>query len=216
MTQQIATSLWLGIRQINGRRLSLMDHLFNRLDGMYPHKWRSAFPSEHAICNWREAWADAFIDAGITPQQVADGIRACERMYAWPPSITEFLKACAPQLDAEAAFSEACEQMRLREDGRDQWSHRAVYWAAVEFGTWDLRNASWQTAKGRWMRLLAEKLAQQDLPEVPPRRDALPAPGRGTADPAKVRALMDDLRKRLGIRPASRNGRDQRNERKTG
>lgn len=216
MTQQIETSLWLGIRQINGRRMSMMDQLFNRLEGMYQHKWRAAFPSEHAIRNWREAWADAFIDAGITPQQVADGIRACARLYPWPPSITEFLKACAPQLDAEAAFSEACEQMRKREDGRDQWSHRAVYWAAVEFGTWDLRNASWQTAKGRWMRLLAEKLAQRDLPEVPPRRDALPSPGRATADPVKVRALLDDLRKKLAMRPASSTGHDQRNGSKPG
>lgn len=201
MSLTLQRSAWLEPRQIGDRRLSLMDHLFNRLDGMYPQRWRAAFPGEDSIRNWREAWADAFIDAGITPQQVADGIRACARQYDWPPSITEFLKACAPQLDAEAAFSEACEQMRLREDGRDQWSHRAVYWAAVEFGTWDLRNASWQTAKGRWTRLLAEKLAQQDLPEVPPRRDALPAPGQGSADPEKVRKLLAECKARLHAMP---------------
>lgn len=195
-------NVWLEARSIRGESTTLIDQLFNRLDGMYPQRWRAAFPGEDSIRNWREAWADAFIDAGITPQQVADGIRACARQYDWPPSITEFLKACAPQLDAEAAFSEACEQMRLREDGRDKWSHRAVYWAAVEFGTWDLRNASWQTAKGRWTRLLAEKLAQQDLPEVPPRRDALPAPGQGSADPEKVKQIIEQCKARLKAMPA--------------
>lgn len=193
---------WLEPRQVGERKLSLMDHLFNRLDGMYPNRWRAAFADKSAIQNWTEAWADAFVDEGITPPQIADAVRQCRRLYDWPPSLTEFLKACKPQLDAEAAFSEACEQMRLRDDGRDKWSHRAVYWAAVEFGTWDLRNASWQTAKARWTRLLTEKLAQQDLPEVPPRRDALPAPGQGSADPEKVRKLIEECKFRLKAMPA--------------
>jgi hypothetical protein len=71
----------------------------------------------------------------------------------------------------------------------------------VEFGTWDLRNASWQTAKGRWTRLLAEKLAKQDLPEVPPRRDALPAPGQGSADPEKVRKIIEECKARFKVMP---------------
>ncbi|WP_146187732.1 replication protein P [Limnohabitans sp. T6-5] len=188
---------WLDARHIRGRLMSPMDHLFNRLDGMYPNRWRASFPSEASIVNWREAWADAFVDAQLTPQHIAVGIRACARLFDWPPSITEFIRACSPQLDAEAAFTEACTQMRLRDDGRDKWSHKAVYWAAVDFGTWDLRNSSWSAAKTRWSRILAEKMSTPNLPEPPPRRDALPAPGQGSADPQKVRQLIADLKAKL-------------------
>lgn len=196
MTQSLMSNRnsWLETMQIGDRRLSLMDHLFNRLDGMYPIRWRSAFPGEDSIRNWREAWADAFVDAQLTPQHVAAGIRACVRQYDWPPSIAEFVKACRPQLDAEAAFAEACEQMRARESGCDQWSHRAVYWAAVEFGTWNLRNSSWQTAKARWIRIFEAKLRQDDLPEVPGRRVALVSPRKGSADQEMVAEIMQQCK----------------------
>ncbi len=192
-------SAWLDPRPIGDRQLSLMDHLFNRLDGMYPNRWRAAFTSEDAVQNWRESWAEAFVEEGITPHQVADGIRACRRQFDWPPSLTEFLKACKPHIDPETAFAEACEQMRARDTGTDKWSSPAVYWAAVEFGSWELRHASWDRAKSRWTRILTEKLAQADLPEVPPRREALPAPGQTRANPEKVREMLDALRQRMAM-----------------
>lgn len=190
-------SEWLEPRQIGDRKLSLMDHLFNRLDGMYPNRWRAAFADKSAIQNWTEAWADAFSNEGITPQQIADGVRQCSHVYDWPPSLTEFLKTCKPQIDAEGAFIEAVKQMRQRDNGTDRWTHQAIYWAAIEFGAWDLRNASWQVAKARWTRILDDKLGQK-LPQVPPRMDALPAPGKTVTDPIKVRAIIDECRRRIG------------------
>lgn len=192
-------NVWLEARSIRGESTTLIDQLFNRLDGMYPQRWRSAFADTNAIRNWREAWADALAEERITPQQVADAVRACRRKYDWPPSLTEFLKACKPHIDPETAFAEACEQMRARDNGTDKWSSPAVYWAAVEFGSWELRHASWDRAKSRWTRILTEKLAQADLPEVPPRRDALPAPGQARANPEKVRELLDGLRQRMAM-----------------
>lgn len=192
-------NVWLEARSIRGESTTLIDQLFNRLDGMYPQRWRSAFADTNAIRNWREAWADALADERITPQQVADAVRACRRKYDWPPSLTEFLKLCSPPVDYEAAFREAVEQMRMRDNGADKWSSPAVYWAAVEFGTWELRQATWVLAKTRWSRLLDEKLATPDLPPVPERREALPAPGKTTADPAKVRAMLDELRAKMAM-----------------
>jgi hypothetical protein len=197
---------WLEIRVIGDRELTPMDHLFNRLDGMYPQRWRSAFPSSDSILNWREAWADAFADEGITLQQVADAVRQCRKRFDWPPSLTEFLKLCNPPMDHEAAFIEAVRQMRERENGTDVWSHPAIYWAAVEFGSWDLRHASWDRAKARWTRILDEKLALKELPAVPPRMDALPAPGQTMADPEKVRAMVDDLKRKFA-QPLAERGR---------
>lgn len=190
---------WLEARTIRGESTTLIDQLFNRLDGMYPQRWRSAFADTNAIRNWREAWADALVDERITPQQVADAVRACRRKYDWPPSLTEFLKLCSPPVDHEAAFREAVEQMRMRESGADKWSSPAIYWAAVEFGSWELRQATWALVKNRWSRVLDDKLAEADLPAIPERREALPAPGKTTVDPAKVRELLNGLRIKMGI-----------------
>lgn len=199
MSLTLQRTEWLEPRRIADRQLSLMDHLFNRLDGMYPNRWRAAFTTADSIQNWREAWADAFNDEGITPQQVAEGVRICRKRFDWPPSLTEFIKACKPQVDHEGAFIEAVEQMRLRDTGSDKWSSPAVYWAAVEFGSWDLRNATWDRVKARWSRILDEKLAQHELPDVPPRLDALPAPGQTTVDPAKVRAFAEEIRQKMAM-----------------
>jgi hypothetical protein len=170
--------------------VSLIDHLFNRLDGLYPHRWRSAFANEQAIINWRESWAEGLAEEGITLPEVKCGIDACRRDFAWPPSFAEFLSACRPAIDPESAYAEAVEQLRLREHGEDKWTHRAIYWAASEIGSWDLRQSTWGGIKARWTAVLRDKLADRDLPDIPPPRVALPAPG-------KTEVSREDALKRL-------------------
>lgn len=177
--------------------ISLMDHLYNRLDGIYPNRWRAAFTGENAIANWRSAWAEAFIEEGITPHMIAEGIRSCRRKYDWPPSLTEFLKACKPTIDPESAFMEAVEQMANREHGTDRWTNPAIYWAAVEFGAFDLRHLSYTQAKARWNRIFNEKLSNSALDEVPPRREALPAPGEATTTSEEARRRLSELKAAL-------------------
>lgn len=196
-------SAWLEQRTIRGEATTLIDQLFYRLEAMYPQRWRAAFPSQGAIEAWRDTWADAFVDEGITPQQVADAMRACRKKYDWPPSLTEFLKLCVPPVDHESAFHEAVNQMRRRETGDDTWTHPAIYWAAVEFGSWELRGASWATARIRWVRILEAKLADRNLPEVPERRTALPAPGATLVNPEKVRQFVDELRQKMNMKAAA-------------
>lgn len=161
--------------------LSMMDRLFNRLDGSYPHKFRSAFANAQAIQNWREAWAEAFDEEGLTLAEVKVGIVTCRKLYDWPPSLPEFLKACRPSMDVERAFFEAVEQMHRRESGKDAWSSTALYWAAVSLGA-DLRNYPYQSISKRWsaaLEMAAKKIKSGELPnEVPARLEALPAPGR--------------------------------------
>lgn len=178
-------SAWLERRDWpDGKQnLSLMDRLFNRLDGAYPNLWRAAFKSESAIENWREAWAEAFVEEGITPNMVKIGVTACRKLHDMPPSLTQFLRACRPQVDHETAYREACEQMARREDGRDKWSQPTVYWTAVQFGHFELRNTAWTHARARWTKLLDDNLNRPDVPPVPPsgrEQMALPAPGQST------------------------------------
>jgi hypothetical protein len=114
--------------------ISLMDHLFNRMDGAYPSRWKAQFPSEQAIANWREAWSEAFEEEGVTTQMISDAIRACRKKLDWPPSLAEFLKLCKPPINVDAAVYEAIDQMRARQHGKDEWSDPAIFWAAAKVG----------------------------------------------------------------------------------
>jgi hypothetical protein len=84
-------SKWLRVNPAYG--ISMMDHLYNRLDGMYELKWAAQFKSEVNIQNWRESWAAQFEADGITPAQIEPGLVECGARYAWPPSVKEFVDA---------------------------------------------------------------------------------------------------------------------------
>lgn len=189
-------SAWLEIHPRIG--VSLMDHLWNRLDGAYPNRWRAAFANEQAVQNWREAWAEAFVEEGIAPAEVKDAIARCRKSYDWPPSLSEFIKACRPPLDYEAAHAEAVKQMRARADGADAWSDPAIYWAAAEIGEFDLRSLAYPVIKGRWKDSLnkaIDGIKAGTIPnEVPKRSIALPAPGKTVAAPEQARKHLAVLR----------------------
>lgn len=186
-----ARATWLDVHASLG--ISLMDHLFNRLDGMYPNRWRAAFANDRAVQNWREAWAAAFAEEGLTPDQIAAGVRACRRLYDWPPSLPEFLKACAPvvRLDPEAAYREAAFNLAKRANGLtdDVWSTPAIYWAALEFGPFELRTTPYHAAAKRWTALL-EIHQGKESPPVPPNAHALPAPGETAMRREEVEAAV--------------------------
>ncbi|SCX93260.1 hypothetical protein SAMN05216420_101372 [Nitrosospira sp. Nl5] len=90
--QQANVSLWLQVHPTLG--VTMMDHLFNKMDAMYPGRWIACYKNETSVQNWRDTWAEAFDDERILPHQVKAGIAQCRKLYDWPPSLTEFLKAC--------------------------------------------------------------------------------------------------------------------------
>lgn len=94
-------SKWFDVHP--GLGISMMDHLFNRLDGAYPHKWRSAFANQQAIDNFCESWAEAFEEEDITPNHIKNGLKVCRNSFDWPPSCAEFIKACKTVEKKEAA-----------------------------------------------------------------------------------------------------------------
>ncbi len=177
-----------------------VDRLFGRLSAMYGARFADMWAGLD-LAMIKAAWAEDLGD--LATDEIARGVAAC-KLRDWPPTLPEFLALCRPALDPEQAFSEAVQQMALRDQGRDRWSHPAIFWAAATIGDFDLRNAAWSAIKPRWSRVLQAELAKGEWPEVPPRMQALPAPGATAANPARVRELVGGV-----LNKATKNGDKQ-------
>lgn len=186
-------SLWTEpLQALNG--LDLMTHLYNRLDGMYPNRWRANFTNPTAIQSWKDSWAEAFEEEGVSPTEAREGLRNCRRMYDWPPSLPEFLKACRTGLQPEAAFHEAVAGMSARRRGEPGvWSHQAIYWAAVKLGSGEILSTSYSAIKGRWEKILADVLAAGTWQPIPMPNVALPAPGAGLLSREEAKRRLSQL-----------------------
>lgn len=155
-----------------------MEALYDRLDGAYPHKWRSNFPTAEAIDNWQVSWAEAFEEEGIKPSDIRAGLKACRAKYDWPPSCAEFIKACKPSVDSMTAYYEALAGIESRKRGEiGKWSHPAVYHAAMPLA-FDLTSQTFSQMKGRWEQALSEQMSRAEWPAIPVPMVALPAPDR--------------------------------------
>lgn len=174
-------SVWLTETPVLG--MAPIDHLFNRLDGKYPGKFGAMFKTEQQVCNWREAWAEAFDDVGITFAEVKAGLGRCRDLHPdWPPTDAQFIAACRPDagLDIEAQFHRAVSEMGKRRRREPQaWPSNVLFWAAARLGN-DLLNLDYRTLKGRWAASLAEaeQRAGDPIPDVEDGR-ALPPPSPG-------------------------------------
>lgn len=184
--------------------LAPIDHLFNRFDGLYPHKFRSAFGCEQAVENWRLAWAEGFAQEGLTVQDVKTGLDVCRKRFAWPPSFAEFLVACRPVLEPEAAFFEAVTQLQLRDRGKDTWSHPAIFWAATKIGAFDMRNGTWGSMKTRWTAALDAEMKKGSWREIPPAALSLPAPGKQSVSVADSKKRISEAMAMLKSRFTNR------------
>ncbi len=170
-------------KHVQFQGIAPIDHLFNRLDGIYVGKWRAAFACDSAIKNWRDAWAESFVEENLTLDEIKNGIRECRDIHEWPPSFPEFLKACRPSIDYETAYYEAATQLQKRKNGTDKWTDPAIFWAACRMSA-DINSNPYQNLKNRWKVKLDEvrqEIAEGKTPnEIPQKKIELPAPGKTT------------------------------------
>lgn len=188
-----AIAYWTGPRdKLKG--MSALDHLFNRLDGMYPGTWRQKFTSEQSVQNWRDECAQVFAEEGITLDQVAAGLRACRRTYPdWPPSVPQLAEACNPPIDPMVAYHEALAGLEARGKGEvGVWSHPAIYWAATGLSR-ELALQPGQFMKDRWAAALKTQLARGQWEVIPPPRVQLPAPGKSPTAPDEAKRMLAKL-----------------------
>jgi hypothetical protein len=179
-------SVWLEVHA--GLGISLMDHLYNRMEGMYPQRWKANFPSATSIQNWRESWAEAFEDERITPQDIAAGLKACRKRHDWPPSLPEFIRACKPPVDYETLFAGSAVSVST-----GKWENRLAYWATQSVGSFEVRNEPYVRMKTRWTKAIDELLEDGELPEIPPGREALPAPGKQSISKEEAAMRVNEL-----------------------
>lgn len=183
-------------------KLSRMEVLFRRFSARWGAEFGRLFADDAARDAWRREWADAFAAERLTDRAVKMGMDLSRRRRT-PPTLAEFLELACPVPSIEGAFAEAQTQLwRRASHGDDVWSHPAIYWAAVDFGTVELRTASWSTSQGRWTRHLTERLRQSWCPPVPgvrPAREVDAARSRQVAQSAidGARVLLDG--KRLAV-----------------
>ena len=154
-----------------------VEKLFNIMEDRYGSMWADrygAFPRSRVMLTWGRDLSD------MSREELARGVELC-RDRRFPPTLPEFRELCRPALDYERAFIEAVEQMRLRDEGRDQWSSPVVFWAAVSMGV-DLKNNHYGAISKRWssaVDVARDKIKRGELPDVIPKRlETLPAPGR--------------------------------------
>lgn len=140
---------------------------------------------------WLSHWANSL--AGYTVEEIKRGLAALDGRE-WPPTLPEFKRLCRPPVDPQAAFYEALEGVQARERGeRGNWSHPAIYWAAVKVGAYDLKNCGYQQIAKRWEAALQAVFDAGTCEPIPDPALALPAPGKAALSREKAAQLMAEL-----------------------
>ncbi|KPC53012.1 hypothetical protein WG78_10995 [Amantichitinum ursilacus] len=190
-TLTVAPNAWT--KRTGTEKIIPIKTLWGRLDGIFPGLWRTRFPDELAIENWCREWAEGLYEEAVTFAMVKTGLEALRRRQGpdqYPPSLPEFIALCKAIPDFEEAFYEAQKQSSNREYGEDSWSHPAVYWAALDFGVYELRQTTWKASKTRWVRILSNRLSGPCSP-IP---KLLPKPVYKRGDPATAQAAMEQIK----------------------
>lgn len=147
-----------------------VEKLFSRFSAMYGRKFADLW-SDCNLANVKALWAE---ELGIlTRDELASGVAAC-KIREWPPTLPEFLRLCRPEPDFDALFAGAANSASTG----DWKGNRLAFWAAQSVGAFDVRNEPYYRMEARWKKAVTELLADGELPEIPPRQEALPAPGQ--------------------------------------
>ena len=177
--------------------LPWVEKLFERFSLIYGAKFLDLWANVDKS-TLKKAWAEEL--AGYTGFEIKRGLDTCKtKAPTFPPTLFEFLAMCRPALTAEAAYYEAIEQIQRRADGKDAWTHRAIYWTAAKIGAHDLKEKPWVQIKTRWTAAFDETLAAGIWPEIPPHREALPAPGQTSITREEADKRISEISAKVGF-----------------
>lgn len=149
-----------------------IERIFVRLStiygGQFSKLWDGVDPDAVKL-----TWSEGL--AGVTGDEIGRALQTCLKRE-WPPTLPEFRKLCHPPPDYQRMFINACGSC---------YPDALTYWAAQQFGHFELRNSSWRAAEKRWQTIVDELIEDQPLPPIPEHvgAKAIPAPGK-TRNPA--------------------------------
>lgn len=161
----------------------------------------SKWTSQHGETDSGGTWSKGL--AGLTGADVARGMAVLIASGdAWPPALGEFRAMCVPgpeQVGApaiERAYREACGNAHPA--ARRQWSHVAVFHAAIETGLSLLLVGSADRSRSRfeheYLRAIKRVIDGEAMHQLPD--EDVPALVK-LSDPAVARANIEAMRKLL-------------------
>jgi hypothetical protein len=180
--------------------LPWVERLFERILLTYGKKFADQWGMV-SLDKMKRHWASEL--GQMADKELIRGVDALEGLD-WPPSLPEFKRLCRPSIDPLVAYYEAVGGMQEREAGHvGDWSHPAIYWAAVKVGAFDLKNQGYSAMKVRWDRAFADEMAKGQWPEIPKSMVALPAPGKTQLDRDQADKRVKELKASEVIKSAA-------------
>ncbi|TDO98916.1 replication protein P [Marinomonas balearica] len=138
----------------------LVNMLFARFKAIYTHKFASAYSTTEEVKLAKREWAIAL--KGFKEPLLAYAVERAKEQFAWPPSISEFLKVIHSaykaygMADPRSAYAEAA---RCRIDPREfNWSHPVVFHAGCDVGWFKLKteeeHVTWSVFEKAYLSLV--------------------------------------------------------------
>lgn len=188
------------------QRQDPMGWLFGELHGIFGNPFLDRFRSGHVIDgrdtgieNMKSVWAERIRSSRMNFGEIKRGLQNAQHVGGFPPGWPEFYQLCRPMPNIDEAMAEAMQQIPLRSEGKDQWSHPAIYWAASKVGFFEMMNRGGNARQGETVRQrfadALRKAIAEDMPAVPPASVApkLPAPVVTPEQIQQARALVSSF-----------------------
>lgn len=176
--------------------ITLIEHLFKRLDEIFLGRFMASFGGEEHLAEGMATWVELLTADRITLAEVKKGLDACKRLK-FPPCYGEFYSCCRDEVDYMMAFNEAVAGLSAMRGGFDfNWSDRAVYWAAIDFGQFDIMRKTYKESEKRWEKLLKKRMLDEHLKPIPEPVKAITF-NRATRDKAKAASAIGHMKELL-------------------
>ncbi len=188
--------------KFNEQSYNVINSLFAKLAGIFPafsKAWPTAVEFESAKKNWLLALVENDINTLAKLQIGLKKARALGR--PWVPSIGEFIEWCKPRLEDYGmpelfeAYKEACRNAHdVKYNYPCNWSHQAVYHAAIETGIYELEKKfdAFKVYYQRACQTVFDGGTLKDLPKL------IPNMPEEKKCPIIARNALNDILKQLG------------------
>lgn len=150
-----------------------IERLFEKMAALYGNRFLDMW-AKTDLKTVKALWSQEL--SKLTREEIVRGANALVTLE-WPPTLPQFLKISRVDIDPLTAYYEAVNGVATREQGlMGEYSHPAIFWAAVKIGAFDLKHQTYSAIKGRWESTLSQEMAKGEWSAIPEPMIALPPP----------------------------------------